>query len=178
MIRLFIGLMGAAAICLVCSPVLAAPTLPGGASSLTEAHQDWTVRCAVTADGTAVNCGLSQEQLEKTTRKRVLLIGLNAGADGGAAGSLVLPFGLALDSGVTFQVDDGKVTSPLRFRTCLPAGCIVPINWNKASVDALRVAKTVKVAAVSDNGQPAPFTISIAGFASALDRAVELAAAK
>ena len=176
--HLFRGLLGAAAICFGCLPAVAASTLPGGASSLTEAHGDWTVRCAVTTAGGAVNCGVSQEQLDKGTHKRMLLIGINAGSEGGATGSLVLPFGLALESGVTLQVDDGTVTSPLHFRTCLPAGCVVPINWNKASVDALRTAKTVKAAAVSDNGQPAPFTISMAGFASALDRAIELVSAK
>ena len=38
------------------------------------------------------------------------------------SGTLVRPFGLALDSGVAFQIDDGPAMQPIRFRTCVPDG--------------------------------------------------------
>jgi invasion protein IalB len=121
-----------------------------------------------------VTCAVSQQLFDKKTNKRVLLIALSAEDQGGVKGSLVMPFGLALDSGVTLQIDDGPLTKPIHFRTCLPGGCIIPLEWPAATVQALGAARSLKAAAVADDGQPAPFTISMKGFASALDRAVAL----
>src|SRR5262245_19379174 len=100
-----------------------APTLPGGASSLTETHGDWTVACAL--QDKALRCGLSQQQSDPKSRQRMLAVELALAADGKADGALVLPFGLALDKGVVPRIDDGKPMQTLPFRTCLPAGCIV-----------------------------------------------------
>lgn len=44
------------------------------------------------------------------------------------AGTLILPFGLALAKGATLQVDDKAVGQPQTFCTCLPGGCIVPLG--------------------------------------------------
>ena len=51
---------------------------------------------------------------------------------------MVLPFGLALDHGVVLQVDDGAPGPVLRFRTCLPAGCVVPLSSDAKLVAAAR----------------------------------------
>jgi invasion protein IalB len=179
------SLLAAVLIALPIFPALAddpAPTLPGGANTLTEQHGDWTVRCGVTAPaaGTAgaSSCSVSQQQVDKTTKRRVLIVALAAGDNGGVKGSLVMPFGLDLDSGVTLQIDDGPVTAAAHFKTCLPAGCVIPVDWPAATVKALRTAQKLKAAAKGENGQPAQFTISMTGFASALDRAIKVVAAK
>ena len=178
------GLWAASMALLSTCTVLAddAPSLPGGASAINEAHSDWTLRCgpapaaveSTDKSAPGIACAVSQQQVDKKTNKRVLVLALSAADGGGVKGSLVMPFGLALDSGVTLQIDDGPVTNPIHFRTCVPAGCIVPLEWAVATVKALGSAQSLKVAAVADGGQPAPFTISMKGFSSALDRAVSL----
>jgi len=175
------SLFAAAALAIAAAPAIAddaTPTLPGGANAISEVHDDWTVRCGVAQNGAAgakSTCGISQQQLDNKTKRRVLLLGLAAGDNGGVQGSLVLPFGLLLDAGVTFQIDDGPRTATAsHFRTCLPVGCVVVIDWPASTVTALRSAKKLTVAAQGENSQPATFTVSMKGFGSALDRAIAL----
>ncbi len=155
-------------------PAAAAQGLPGGATTLNETHGEWRVTCA--APEGAVRCAISQAQVRGENRQRVLAIEIFA-AEGGntASGTLVLPFGLKLDQGAVFAIDEGQALPPLRFSTCLPAGCLVPLSFNKDAVTAMRTGKALKVkAAANDSGQEVNFSISLAGFASALARAAEL----
>ena len=184
MSRLSRVLLASCLVMLVANSAMAdnAPTLPGGANAISEMHGDWTVRCGIAAppDGSAGTsvCTVSQQQLDKATKRRVLFIGLSASEDGGVKGSLVMPFGLTLDSGVTLQVDDGPITAAVHFKTCIPAGCVIPLEWPTATVKALRTAQKLKAVAQNENGQPALFSISMTGFASALDRASALVKTK
>lgn len=141
--------------------------LPGGASSLNETYLDWRVACA--AQGATKRCVLSQVQTQQNGR-RVLAIELNAPSTSTVSGTLVMPFGLALDSGVTFQIDDRPAMPPLRFRTCVPAGCLVNVNFDAATIAALRAASTLKLKATADDGTSAPLSISLHGFGAAFDR--------
>ncbi|HEV2572248.1 MAG TPA: invasion associated locus B family protein [Beijerinckiaceae bacterium] len=145
----------------------AASTLPGGASSLNETYRDWRVACA--QQGTQKQCVLSQIQSQQNGQ-RVLAIELNAPNSNTVSGALVLPFGLALDSGVTFQIDEKPAMQPIRFRTCMPGGCLVAVNFDASTLAALRAGSALKVKATADGGANAPFSISLQGFGTALDR--------
>ena len=81
----------------------AASTLPGGASSLNETYKDWRVTCV--QQGATKRCALSQTQVQQNGQ-RVLAIELAAPSGNTVTGTLVLPFGLALDSGIAFQIDE------------------------------------------------------------------------
>ncbi|ALA16824.1 invasion-like protein [Chelatococcus sp. CO-6] len=149
--------------------------LPGGATSLREAHGDWLVTCAVKTGGgkkTRV-CALSQEQFHAQTRQRVLAVELRP-AGGGARGTLVLPFGLLLDKGAAYQLDEGPAGPQQRFRTCLPAGCLIEVDFDAATVKALRGGKALRVKATTDGGEETNLSLSLAGFAGAYDRTVIL----
>lgn len=152
----------------------AAQGLPGGATTLNETHGDWTVACT-TPEGT-VRCAVSQVQVNSQSRQRVLSVELTATEGGAAAtGTLVMPFGLALDQGVVLSIDEGEFLPPLRFSTCLPAGCVVPLAFNADAVTAMRTGTALKAkAAANDSGQEVNFSISLSGFTSALARAAEL----
>lgn len=64
---------------------------------------------------------VSQVQVNSQNRQRVLSVELTAREGGAAAsGTLVMPFGLALDQGVVLSIDEGEPLPPLRFSTCLP----------------------------------------------------------
>lgn len=149
----------------------ASSSLPGGASSLNETYRDWRVACA--QQGAAKRCVLSQIQAQQNGQ-RLLAIELNAPAGSTLSGTLVLPFGLALDSGIAFQVDEKPAMQPVRFRTCMPGGCLVSVSFDAPTLVMLRTGTALKVKAVADGGAAAPFSISLQGFATALDRAAAL----
>lgn len=145
--------------------------LPGGASSLNETYKDWRVACA--QQGNQKRCVLSQAQAQQNGQ-RVLAIELNAPSGNSVGGTLVLPFGLALDAGVTFQIDEKPAMQPVRFRTCMPGGCLVSVSFDAPTIVALRSGTALKVKATADGGGAAPFSISLQGFATALDRVATL----
>lgn len=157
-------------------PALAqqAVTLPGGASATTETHGDWTVRCQVRQPEGQIACLVQQEQVDSQSRQRLLAMEVVPNGDG-VLGTLILPFGLDLDKGITMAVDEGQPMSALRFRTCLPQGCMVSVALPADVTEALRRGGALKVAAIADGGAPTPFTVSLRGFASAVARARELA---
>lgn len=148
--------------------------LPGGASTLNETHGDWTVACAA-SEGVA-RCAMSQTQLGSENRQRVLAVELQATAGGErASGRLVLPFGLRLDDGVSLTVDEAAPFQSPRFSTCLPVGCLVPLEFDAGAVSAMRAGSKLTVqASANDTGQEIGFSISLSGFTSALNRIVEL----
>lgn len=145
----------------------AASSLPGGASSLNETYEDWRVACV--HDRAAKRCVLSQAQARQDGQ-RVLAIELNAPSGNTVSGTLVMPFGLALDAGVIFQVDDKPAMQPVRFRTCVPAGCLIPVTFDAPTLVELRAGTALKLKATADGGAAAPFSISLQGFGTALDR--------
>ena len=151
--------------------------LPGNASNLREEHGDWQVSCSLVAapdGGRTKRCALSQEQLAQQTRQRALAIELTPEGNG-AKGVLMLPFGLALQHGVTYQLDDREAGAVQHFRTCLPAGCVVDVGFDDAIVASLKGGNVLKVRASAVGGQPMVFSISLTGFSSAYDRVVALA---
>lgn len=150
----------------------AASTLPGGASTLQETFQDWRVICEQRE--ATKRCAFSQIQTKQDGR-RVLAVEINAPVENTITGTLVLPFGLALASGAAFQIDDMATAPPLPFRTCLPMGCIVPLSFDAPKTAALRAGATLKVRTVSDDGRELVFSVSLRGFATALDRVTALA---
>lgn len=148
--------------------------LPGGASTLVETHGDWQVKCAV-PDGSII-CTASQSQVRSKDRQRVLLLELSATKDGnGATGTLVLPFGLELDRGVTLAVEDKEPFAEARFATCLPDGCLVPLVFDAAALEDIQTSETLKIGAVvNKTGQQITFPVSLSGLESALFRVAEL----
>jgi invasion protein IalB len=147
--------------------------LPSGATSLRETHGDWTIGCSAGAER-GKGCTLFQQQVDRHSRQRVHAIELQP-EDGGVRGTLVLPFGLAFEAGVALQIDGTDLGQSLHFRTCLPRGCLVPTDFDSRTVAKLRRGDVLEVAAtVADGGKKTAFSISLKGFARALDRTAEL----
>lgn len=153
--------------------VPATQTLPGGASTLRETFDDWLVNCGVMEGAT--RCAVAQQQTSQQTRQLLLAVELAAVAGDKVEGTLVLPFGLALDSGVTLQVDEQPAGGSLRFRTCVPVGCLVNLAFNGDELKSLRAGKALKIAGKADGGADVALSVSLKGFAPALDRLRALA---
>ena len=153
----------------------AKPQLPGGASALSETHGDWTVNCQVT--GTNKVCSLSHQQFNKQSGQRLLAIELTTKTGQDAAGTLALPFGLALANGISLEIDDKKLDGTLQFNTCQAVGCLVPVTFDADITPLMQNGTTLKInATAADTTQPISFTISLNGFGSALARTADLSA--
>jgi invasion protein IalB len=148
-------------------------TLPGGASQLQETHGDWRVICNPQKGETV--CTLSQQQIDNTSRQLVLGIELKPTGADKAEGTLILPFGLAVAQPVTLQVDDAGSTQNVPFRTCVPAGCLVAVTFEPATLASMRKGTAITVKATGEGGQEAALKISLKGFSSAFDRTAALA---
>jgi invasion protein IalB len=141
--------------------------LPGGANSLREVHGDWIVLC--NAQEAAKACAMQQELRVQQSGQLVLAVELQPTASG-ATGNLVLPFGLSLAKGATYQIDEGSVV-PLSYRTCLPVGCVAPVAFDAMTLAALRRGTSLKVTVSPDGDLPdMSWSASLQGFSSAYDR--------
>ncbi|MFT4268857.1 MAG: invasion associated locus B family protein [Xenophilus sp.] len=144
---------------------------PGAASALQETYGDWQVSC--TLHDKARRCVLVQQQRERQSRRLVLSAEWVPGEGDTASGTLVLPFGLRLADGVGLQFDDkpaARMTAA--FSTCLPVGCLAPLNLSASQVRSLRGGTALKLLATAHpSGQAVTLSVPLAGFAQALDRA-------
>ncbi|MBA8879711.1 invasion associated locus B family protein [Phyllobacterium myrsinacearum] len=141
-------------------------------SSLAETYDDWSVNCGVEEAGR--RCVLVQQQMHKNGQ-RVLTLEFTPESETGLKGNLALPFGLYLDKGVSFRIDDNPAGKPSRFRTCTPAGCIVPLTFTEATTKILRKGKILNLGAfASDTEKDITFPVSLKGFEAALNRTIEL----
>jgi invasion protein IalB len=148
-----------------------ASALPGGASSLQETYQDWSLACQ---SGGQTVCAISQQQTQQNGQ-RVLAIELRRSNDDTLSGNLILPFGLLLDAGVILEVDDGQKGEPLRFSTCMPGGCLVPLSFDADYVAALQSGTALRVKVQSADTKEINLSISLKGLSPALDRLQVLA---
>jgi invasion protein IalB len=146
--------------------------LPNGATAISETYGDWTLNCG--ADKSAKFCTLSQTQVNKEGQ-RAFAFELRMAKDGSGEGTILMPFGLKLDAGVILKLDDQSIGEGLRFSTCMAQGCLLPVSFPSAGMDAIRHAKTFTVGALNvNNNQLLTIGISLNGFAVALDRAVQV----
>jgi invasion protein IalB len=151
-----------------------AATLPNGASSINESYGDWTVDCRIVER--RKRCALSQAQGNKETGQRVFAIELQPPGGGKTDGTILMPFGLNLDAGAVLKLDDKNLGKGLRFSTCGPQGCLLPVSFPTAATDAMRKGTKLVVASLNlSTNEPVTFNVSLDGFAAALARAADLA---
>lgn len=143
-----------------------ASTLPGGASSLQETYQDWSLACRGVPQKI---CAISQQQVQQSGQ-RVLAVELSRKGEDALSGNLVLPFGLMLDAGAALQVDDAVQLGTLRFSTCLPAGCLVPLDLDSNAIAALRAGTALQITVQSVEPNEATFSVSLKGLGAAIER--------
>jgi invasion protein IalB len=147
--------------------------LPNGASSISETYGDWTVNCRL-VDGQK-QCLLLHAQGNSQTGQRVFAIELRTPKDGKTEGTILMPFGLKLDSGGLLKLDDKDLGQGLRFSTCMPQGCLLPVSFPTLAVDAMKKAKMLTVASLNlSSGEVVTFNVPFEGFAAAIARIAEL----
>lgn len=142
---------------------------------LHERFGDWEVTCA-TLDKVA-KCSALQQQGTKSGSNRSIqrTIAVEFVAmQKGAVGTLLTPFGVDLAKGVVLRLD--KDGPPLPFKTCLPSGCVVPLQFGEEALRALRSHKVLHISFVTAaDGRTIDLRVSLNGVGSALDRLKVLA---
>jgi invasion protein IalB len=155
-------------------PAGAAAALPNGASSINETYGEWTVDCRII--DRQKQCVLSQVQGNRETGQRRFAIELRSPKDGKTEGTVVMPFGLNLDAGALLKLDDKDLGKGVRFSTCVPQGCLLPVSFPTVATDAMRKGTKLVVASLNrSTNEPVTFTVSLDGFSAALARTIELA---
>lgn len=155
-------------------PAGASTMLPNGASSINETFGEWTVDCRIV--DRQKQCVLSQVQGNRETGQRRFGIELRSPKDGKTEGTVVMPFGLNLDAGALLKLDEKDLGKGLRFSTCVPQGCLLPVSFPTLASDAMRKGTKLVVASLNlSTNEPVTFTVSLDGFSAALTRATELA---
>jgi invasion protein IalB len=147
--------------------VFAQSALPNGASTLQETYQDWRVACSQRDNAPA--CAISQDQTQQNGQ-RLLAVEMQMRPDGSAIATFLLPFGIVLDSGITPNVDDQPPLKPVRFRTCLPTGCVALLQIDPATLAKLRAGSRLNLKVTADPDKALNFPVSLHGFSAAVDR--------
>ncbi|MBE7247314.1 MAG: invasion associated locus B family protein [Actinomycetospora chiangmaiensis] len=146
---------------------------PVGASSVSESYGDWTVSCNRPADKPI--CIVVQSQGDSKTGQRKFGFELSTPKEGRAEGVILMPFGLSIEAGVTFKLDEQALGKGAPYSSCTMEGCMVPISFPTLATNGMRTAKTLIVTGQKAGAsEPATITVPLVGFPAAFDRAVAL----
>ncbi len=159
----------------VLEPTAAAGTAlwPNGARTVSESYGDWTMNCQ--REGEKPDCVIIQSQGDRRTGRRQFSLELRAPKDGRAEGLMLMPFGLQIEPGVSFKLDDRALGKGAPYSYCVSDGCIVPISLPTLATDTMRTAQNLTVSAMKpDAKEPTTITVPLSGFAAAFARAIAL----
>jgi len=146
---------------------------PAGASTVSESYGDWTMTC--TRPNEKVTCIVAQAQGDSQTGRRKFGFELQTPANGRSEGVVLMPFGMSIEPGVTFKLDEQALGKGAPYTTCGAEGCIVAISFPTLALDGMRTAKALTVTAQkAGSADPATITVPLTGFSQAFDRAVAL----
>lgn len=146
---------------------------PNGARSVSESYGDWTMNC--TREGATTDCVVIQSQGDRRTGRRQFSIELRVPKDGRAEGLILMPFGLQIESGVTFKLDDRSLGKGAPYSYCIADGCLVPISLPTVATDAMKTAQSLTVSATKpDAKEPTVISAPLSGFAAAFARSIAL----
>ena len=143
---------------------------PAGARSVSESYGDWTMNC--NREEARTDCVIIQSQGDRRSGKRLFSVELRTPKDGKTEGLILMPFGLQIEPGVTFKLDDRALGKGAPFSTCVADGCLVPISLPTLATDTMKTAQNLTVTAKKpDVEEPQVITVPLSGFAAAFARA-------
>lgn len=144
---------------------------PEGASAISESYGDWTMTCA-RPEGKPT-CLVTQAQGNARTGKREFVIELKPPVEGRAEGTILMPFGYAIEPGIGFKLDETVLGKGAPYALCTLDGCLVPISLPTLATDTMKTAKTLSVSGMKqDAKEPTVIAVPLAGFGAAFARAI------
>ncbi len=155
------------------APAATPATWPAGADTVSETYGEWTTNCA-RAEG-KTSCLVTQSQGDRQSGRRQFVIELRTPQEGRAEGLILMPFGLNIETGVTFKLDESVLGKGAPYTTCTSEGCLVPISFPTLATDAMKTAKALVVNAQKANStESVTITLPLGGFNAAFARAAAL----
>ncbi|MGV7033738.1 invasion associated locus B family protein [Methylobacterium symbioticum] len=146
---------------------------PAGADTVTETYGEWTTSCARAE--AQVACMVMQTQGDRNTGRRQFAFELRTPKDGRAEGVILMPFGLAIEPGVSFKLDEATLGKGAFYISCTAEGCLVPVSFPTLATDSMKTAKALVVTGKkASNDEAVTITLPLAGFATAFERAAAL----
>ncbi|OJY63811.1 MULTISPECIES: invasion associated locus B family protein [unclassified Rhizobium] len=147
-----------------------------GSGALQERYGDWilTIVNQGAVDRTRSSYAISYTLYDLQTNAPVLSIELTP-KGGNLKGMLALPFGLHLRGRGLLRDDDVALRPARRPGAAVSRGCLVELSLDAAMIAGLRRRRSLSVAlAADDTGLDVNYTISLNGFAEALNRALSI----
>jgi len=131
---------------------------------------DWVIECA------GDTCAISQALIQAETNQRVVTLTVQEAGGGRMAGTLQLPFGLALQAGVQLRLGGVALDAALPVSTCVPVGCLVQLGFEADVLAGFAEGDTLSASiVVLDGGEVVTFVLEMDGLAQARARASDLA---
>ena len=125
---------------------------------------EWAAQCP---PNQSTGCEIIRRVLRQDGQALVsLLVGPDARMPGRNQALVLLPLGVSVRESVPLLIDD-KFIALVPIETCLPAGCLMRIALPPAMVGVLRSGSTMKLLALSPEGQTVPLVVPINGFGEA-----------
>ncbi|WP_343315399.1 invasion associated locus B family protein [Brucella sp. BE17] len=141
--------------------------------AVNESFGDWQVACK-SQDGRQLCAAIQQVagsiEGKPDARQRIIALEIiRAGTS--AIGTMILPFGIDVSKGVSLSLTGADANgSSLPFKTCLPAGCLVPLEFGPQAVEGLKKAEKLTVSfETTADGQKKSIAVSLKGFGEAFD---------
>lgn len=154
------------------APAQGAQAQPAVPAPTYEVFDDWGIVCASNANGRF--CTYSQELRRKEDNRLVVMMEVKPEDAKRAKAGLTMPLGMQLDAGVTLQVDGKSLGSKLAYSTCVPEGCMVPVNLDAKSLATLQNGSVLKITGTAAGGGKVELPMSLKGFARGYTRMVSM----
>lgn len=141
-------------------------------SKIEEFFDRWTVLC-LPRDAQRI-CAIRQVQVERDSRKPILLVELRVTSDNIAKGGVMLPNTLSKQQGVQIMLDGNIAANSLPIRDCSEKGCAVTVTFAGAALQKIMSGKHLQFLAITEHGTPQTYSVDLAGFKHAAARSMQL----
>ncbi len=131
----------------------------------------WALNCvSPDAASGALDCQIAQRFYRQQTGELVMVLAISKKSEDAAFSmDLVLPHGLNLPSGVSYQVDDGE-TKIAAINSSGQNGAVTSIPLSPDILAVLKAGSTLTVKMQTATGAELSIPLSLAGFTAAVDR--------
>ena len=134
-----------------------------------EVHKDWTVVCDTPEQVGQEICLIVQQKNIKDSNQPILRVEVGYAVSNGEPFTIITaPLGIALQAGLTVQIDDNEPTV-MQFGSCIPTGCVVGSNLSEHQVNALKFGNEAKFTLQDSRRRNVTVPVSLAGFTAALN---------
>jgi len=113
-----------------------------GATTVSESYGDWTMTCVRPREQVA--CVVAHSWVDLKFGRHAFGVELKP-LRGSHAESVVTPFGLALEPGITFKLDEQVLGKGAPYSNCTGESCLVLINFPMVGADAMRTDRMLTV---------------------------------